>query len=190
MAFRYFNTSDISAYRTAMQVANEQALFESHNISKKSASYSTKKSVFLSHSSSDKAALPAVILFLESFGVNVYIDKTDQSLPQQTSPETGAKLKERIHQCDKFIVLVSENSKDSRWIPWELGIADESKTISNVALLPKVNHSEKPDWVQQEYMGLYHRITHGGLEGYSQSVWMVYDQSKNQAVELKKWLNQ
>lgn len=190
MAFRYFNTNDISAYNATMQAANERALFESHNISRKSASDSTKKSVFLSHSSADRAALPAVIQLLESLGVNVYIDKIDQSLPQQTSPETGRKLKERIHQCDKFIVLVSEHSKDSRWIPWELGIADENKTIRNVALLPKVNSSEIPNWAEQEYMGLYHRITYGGLEGYSQSVWMVYDQSKNQAVELKQWLNQ
>lgn len=185
MAFRYFNTSDISAYRTTMQVANEQALFESHDISKKSASYSTKKSVFLSHSSADKAALPAVIQLLESLGVNVYIDKTDKSLPQQTSPETGAKLKERIHQCDKFIVLVSEHSKDSRWIPWELGIADESKTIRNVALLPKVNDSEMPDWVEQEYMGLYHRIAFSGGD---ENVWLVWDQSEYSAMYFDRWL--
>lgn len=173
-----------------MQAANEQALFERHDISRKSASYSTNKSVFLSHSSADRAALPAVIRFLEAFGVNVYIDKTDQSLPQNTSPETGAKLKERIHQCDKFIVLVSENSKDSRWIPWELGIADESKTIQNVALLPKVNSSEMPDWAEQEYMGLYHRIAEFTHQARLVSWWSVWNYPSGSFITLEQWLNQ
>src|SRR4051812_25708928 len=84
----------------------------------------TSLDVFLSHSSLDKEALPKAIAFLKAFGANVYIDKVDKELPQNTSSETGKKLKQRIAECPKFIVLVTANSKNSRWIPWELGIAD------------------------------------------------------------------
>lgn len=68
-----------------------------------------------------------VIGFLENFGAKVYIDKADKELPEKTSAETGVKLKNRIAQCQKFVVLVTANSKNSRWIPWELGFADEKK---------------------------------------------------------------
>ncbi len=38
----------------------------------------------------------------------------------------------------KMVVLVSANTKESRWIPWELGLGDEAIKISNVALFPVV----------------------------------------------------
>jgi len=130
-------------------------ILENHQFEKRTPSF---LDVFLSHSSKDQEALPAVIGFLKQHGANVYIDKADKDLPAKTSPETGAKLKERIDECRKFIVLVSDNSKDSRWIPWELGIADEMKAMPNVALLPDTQNQSNDDWVDQEYLGLYSRI--------------------------------
>lgn len=146
--------------------------------------------VFLSHSSKDEARILGVIQFLRDYGVNVYIDKLDDALPKKTSPQTGARLKQRIGECRKFIVLVSANSKESKWIPWELGIGDEKKTTKNIALLPAVESDQNVDWPDQEYMGLYPRIDYGYLQGQSAPVWMVRDPLRNVGVELKKWLNQ
>lgn len=144
--------------------------------------------VFLSHSSKDAARILGVVQFLRDYGVNVYIDKLDDALPKKTSPETGARLKQRIGECRKFIVLVSENSKESKWIPWELGIGDEKKTIRNVALLPTVETSQNVDWPEQEYMGLYPRIVLNKFKGQENPVWMVLDHHKNEGTELKEWL--
>jgi hypothetical protein len=115
---RYFNQYDV-------QALNKSIIIENYTFAKK-ASYQPFD-VFLFHSSKDKDILPSVISFLSEYGVNVYIDKADEELPSSTSPETGEILKNQIHEARKFIILISENSRYSKWIPWELGIADEKK---------------------------------------------------------------
>jgi hypothetical protein len=178
---RYFNESDANSFQKSIVIKNH--MYEAR-------ASSQAFDVFLSHSSKDAESLPPVINFLSQYNVNVYVDKDDKELPRKTSPETGEKLKSRIYECRKFIVLVSENSKKSNWIPWELGIADERKTIKNVALLPKVQSTLKPDWPEQEYLGLYPRIINGKLKGYTSPVWMVLNHHKNTGTELGTWLKQ
>lgn len=176
---RYFNDSDC--------ISRKKIILEEYNIETASFSPYTP-SVFLSHSSKDEQKLPYVIEFLENYGVKVYIDKNDPRLPKVTSSETARMLKENIKKCKKFILLVSENSKDSRWIPWELGLADISKTTSNVALLPMANDYFQATWTKQEYLGLYDRISKGCHKSYTNEIWMVHDYINNTVVELGEWL--
>lgn len=175
-----------SSAASDMQSLSKGVVIEQHEFEKRAAVASTD--VFLSHSSADRTVLPNVIGFLKQYNVNVYIDKGDKELPQKTSMQTGVKLKERITQCRKFIVLVTTNSKNSRWIPWELGIADEKKKIPNVALLPDVLSSTTVDWPEQEYLGLYPRIVLENFTGQQKPVWMVLDHHVNRGVELGEWL--
>lgn len=172
---RYFSDSDVRLH-------DKTIILENYSYEKKK-SYDTFH-VFLSHSTKDQAKLPSVINFLSKYGVNVYIDKSDKELPQKTSPETGEKLKKRIYEAKKFIVLVTQNSKESKWIPWELGIADEKKKIENVALLPIVQNQITETWQEQEYLGLYHRIVFRKIK----NVWVVLDHHKNKEIELSEWL--
>ena len=173
---------------TAPEIQNfsKGVLVEAHHFEKR-ASASTSD-VFLSHSSADKDALPQVIGFLKKHGAKIYIDKSDKELPQKTSAETGAKLKERIAQCPKFIVLVTANSKGSRWIPWELGVADEKKKLPNVAILPDVGNQSNADWPEQEYLGLYPRIVLERFTVQDPPVWMVLDHHNKTGTELGQWL--
>ena len=178
---KYFSSS-----ASEIQNFSKGVLVESHDLEKRAATTSTD--TFLSHSSLDSAALPAAIGLLKAHGARVYIDKADEQLPKKTSAETGAKLKQRIGECPKFVVLVTANSKNSRWIPWELGIADEKKKIRNVALLPDVENQTNPDWPEQEYLGLYPRIVLNTFKGQSNPVWMVLDHHNNSGTELGAWL--
>ena len=178
---KYFNSA-----APEMQNFSAQVLVEKHNFEKRA--FPSSSDVFLSHSSTDKGALPQVIGFLERHGAKVYIDKVDKELPQKTSAETGVKLKERIAQCSKFIVLVTANSKNSRWIPWELGIADEKKKLPNVALLPDVGNQSNAEWPEQEYLGLYPRIVLETFNGQTTPVWMVLDHHAGAGTELAQWL--
>jgi hypothetical protein len=173
---------------TANEIQNlsKGVIVEDHRFEKRASA--TASDVFLSHSSADKDVLPKVIGFLENHGARVYIDKMDKELPQKTSAETGIKLKERISQCPKFIVLVTSNSKSSRWIPWELGIADEKKNLRNVALLPDIGNHANAEWPEQEYLGLYPRIVFNIFKGQSSPVWMVLDHHNNTGTELGEWL--
>ncbi len=99
------------------------------------------KTIFLSHSSKDAELLPGVITILENHGGYVYVDKKDSRLPDSVTSKTAEILRDTIRQCKKMVVLVSSNTKESRWIPWELGLGDAVKTHMNVALFPIVEKS-------------------------------------------------
>lgn len=155
----------------------------------KSASASrTGKTVFLAHSSKDKRYLPGVISVLENHGGHVYVDKSDDRLPESTNRETAEILRSTINGCRRFVVFVTPNSKDSRWIPWELGLADGEKGAYPVALFPTANDSHDQTWAEQEYLGLYRRIVWGTMKGWTKKGWMVHDHIQNTATPLRKWL--
>jgi hypothetical protein len=162
---------------------NEQA-----SVVRKAEQRSPTGSTFLSHSTKDADLLPAVILLLERHGARVYVDKKDETLPPYTSRKTAQVLRERIQQSRKFILFTTKNSKGSRWVPWELGIADGYRRPSNVAILPGVDTAAETAWTEQEYLGVYDRIVHGTIEGRAEPCYMVLNQEKNTATELGSWL--
>lgn len=145
-------------------------------------------STFLSHSTKDAELLPGVISLLERHGANVYLDKKDAELPKITSPVTGDQLRTRIGQSKRFILFATENSKDSRWVPWELGLADGKKGDAGVAVLPSSSAAD-PSWPDQEYLGMYRRIVFGALQGYSRDVFFVWNRVTNTGTELGAWLS-
>jgi TIR domain len=147
------------------------------------------KTVFLAHSSKDSELLPAVITILENHGGRVYVDKKDPRLPEKVATETAEILRDTIRACNKMVVLVSTNTKDSKWVPWELGLGDGIKYPRNVSLFPVVEKSYEKAWTEQEYLGLYNRIIWGTFQGKEQAEWMVYNHRTNNADKLKEWIN-
>jgi hypothetical protein len=144
------------------------------------------KSLFLSHSAQDLPHLGGVIEILEGHGASVYVDAFDLRLPKDPSPKTAEILKSTIKECSRFVLFLTPNTVDSRWIPWELGLADWAQTARHLALFPA---SDKPglDWAEREYLGLYQRIVWGRLEGRDDE-WLVYDHFENKAEPLKSWI--
>lgn len=98
-------------------------------------------------------------------------------------------MKKRIRQSRNFVLLASENSKDNRWVPWELGIADQAKKLFRVAILPTVESQQDKGGTKWEYLGLYRRIVWGDLKGYNGPLWMVLNEKTNTAVPLSRWLS-
>lgn len=180
---RYITRDEIKRFTTGRTNFSESAVL------RKAADRAPSGATFLSHSSKDVDLLPGVILLLEEHGAKVYIDKKDDALPPYTSRETAKILRGRIDQSRKFILLVTKNSKDSRWMPWELGIADGYKRSPNVAILPSPELASENSWAEQEYLGVYDRVARGRLEGFSSEVFMVYNQEKHSATELSRWLS-
>jgi hypothetical protein len=162
---------------------NEQA-----SLRKRAEDRAPAGATFLSHSSKDKDLVTGAIRLLEGHGATVYIDKKDPTLPPYTNKDTAKSLKNRINQSDKFVLLASENSKESKWVPWELGLADGYKGLNKTAILPAVENQRDTSWTNWEYLGLYDRIVWGDLEGHEKKIWMVLDRRKNTAVTLSSWL--
>lgn len=142
---------------------------------------STVATVFLSHSHDDADLVEPAILLLASQGVAVYVDWKDPTMPAMTSPETASRIKERIGGCKKFVVLGTNNAVTSRWIPWELGIADIRNGLVNIAIMPVVQQYR--NWEGHEYVGIY-----STLELSDSGRWAVFPAGKNQGTTLEDWL--
>jgi len=167
--------------------ASQFTLREQADLRKSYAARGLQGATFLSHSSKDDELVVGATRVPQNHGALVYTDKVDSEMPPYTTEETANLLKQRIQQTRKFVLLASDNSKESHWVPWELGIADGTKGLRNIALFPAVENLGEA-WPAWEYMGLYRKIVWGDLEGYSKPVWMVLDESRNAATELSKWL--
>lgn len=135
---------------------NSNILKKSFSLNESTKLFTTKTPVFLSHWHDDKEFVKDVIGFLAQFGQTVYIDWLDNNMPRTTSATTASLLKQKIRVSKKFIVLATPNSIESIWIPWELGIADGTKGLSNIAILPVVQYSGT--WPEREYYGIYNVI--------------------------------
>jgi hypothetical protein len=144
---------------------------------------SADTTVFLSHSHLDKDTLVAgASKFLQDFGVKLYVDWEDESMPESTSHETASKIKSKIRENRKFLLLATPNALASRWVPWELGIADMTKGIKDIAILP-VEDPNIP-WRGNEYIAIYPRIWETNDDG-----WAVFAPGKRDGgIDLARWL--
>lgn len=153
----------------------------------KSAADQYGKTVFLSHSSKDHELLPGVVLILENHGGKVYVDEHDTELQGTDFQKTAGRLRDVVRACKKFVLFVTKQTKDSKWIPWELGLGDGNNKEHNVALFPAAEQYFDQTWSEQEYLGLYHRIIWGNFQD-KEPEWLVLDHRNNTAVTLGYWL--
>lgn len=166
--------------------------------------YDTKVTVFLSHKHKDLEEVKeaaGVIEMLQDLGVKVYIDSMDNKMPNQTTGETAARIKEVIKYCDKFILLATAKAIESYWCNWELGIGDVHKFQNHIAILPVKEKGEYDyQYKGNEYLQIYPRIdfengtnyyrNNGGLisAGYYVSQ-PVNKEGIRLITPLKTWLN-
>lgn len=174
----FITRSQIQAYERGISVANESvASMQAKAVSLNSAS--AQVTIFLSHSSKDRELLKPTISFLRSHGVSVYVDWMDEGMPDVVSGETAKRIKAKIRDQKKFMVIVTENSKDSRWIPWELGFADPVKGMEHIAILPI---SDNGSFAQNEYMKIYPKIQRVN------DIWWVWIDDPTSLTQLTDWL--
>jgi len=118
--------------------------------------------IFLSHSYKDKEIIPALKIELEKMGYSVYVDWISDgciSRNKTIDKETASMLQKRMKQSKCLLYATSSNSKNSRWMPWELGYFDGIKN-KKVAILPikKNDNDFDDDFKGEEYLGLYQYI--------------------------------
>lgn len=147
-----------------VKYADLQSRVRSSNFSEstilKNASVSTgEKDIFLSHSHKDNSYVAGIIEMLREFNASVYADLNDHSLPETPSPTTARIIHLNIISCRRTIILVSPESYDSKWIPWELGLSDGLRGMEHTAVLPINQSGQEEIWARREYIGLYPLIT-------------------------------
>jgi hypothetical protein len=144
-------------------------------------SASVSEHIFLSHSHKDQDIVEQVVELLGNQGIRVYVDWKDITMPEVTSPETAAKIKNKIVACNKFVLLATNYALASRWVPWELGVADVSLSMPHVAIMPVLD--PPIDWKGNEYIGIYSTLkksNNGNIE--------VFEPGKTYGITLRDWL--
>jgi len=118
-----------------------------------------KKTAFLCHSHNDLQLVKGLIVLFKEAGVELYIDWQDTSMPNSPNATTAKKIQLKIRESDLFIFLATENSKNSRWCPWEIGFADSS--AKKIYIIPT---HDTNNYYGNEYLELYPRIDEGSSE--------------------------
>ncbi|MBW0298733.1 toll-Interleukin receptor [Shewanella xiamenensis] len=127
----------------------------------KSVSSQQKFDVFLSHSIDDAELVLGVKEMLEQEGLKVYVDwDTDRHLSRnKVNKETAELLRVRMKQSNSLIYIATDNSPNSKWMPWELGYFDGLRTDC-IGILP-LQDSEGQAFQGQEYLSLYPIVSKG-----------------------------
>ena len=146
-----------------------------------------KYDVFLSHSSFDKTLILSLVDLFVDAGYAVYVDWIeDEELDRNNiTVKTAQILKNRMNNSRGLAYIVTTNTVNSRWCPWELGYFDGKKN-RRCCILPIM---EQGEYNGQEYLGLYPYLRHDRLEGTSEYDFWVYDQETNKHITLRSWLD-
>lgn len=152
-------------YTELRNIAKEHEV--SHNyeylLSTHSKSFNTDNyyEFFLSHSYRDAEIIYGLYRILSVIGHNTYVDWIeDPNDRSKTTPEIAERLRIRMNACKHLILIGTEYSRDSKWIPWELGYFDGSRrnSVSILPIFETPDIENRYDLKEQEYLGLYPQI--------------------------------
>ncbi len=162
---------------------NYQSLINESINSHQRSAYSNEVSVFLSHKHSDKQILENVIALLKNLGVYVYVDWNDDGMPTTTSGYTAKRIKQKIRECKKFILLATEDAIASKWCNWELGYGDAYRYIDNIAIMP-ITEKASSGFSGSEYLQIYPVIK----SEYMYVLGTYYVEYNGEKTKLADWL--
>ena len=154
--FKYFKLHEVKK----MKSMNRLSAISQGVIVTKADSLNREYDIFLSHCYSDAQNLSSefddVVSLFQSLGLSVYIDwKNDDNLREDAiTADNADTLRKRLKNSRCLLYLTSENSPDSKWMPWELGYMDGLS--KKVCVFPLLISNET--FMGQEYLGLYPQI--------------------------------
>lgn len=136
-----------------------------------------QQTAFLCHSHKDQELAKGLQVLLKENGWDLYIDWEDGEMPNTPSRETASKIKTKIKTADWFLILATSNSTQSRWCPWEIGIADSTKGYEKILIIP--TEDDYGNWYGNEYLQLYKKIDEGSHKLTGKSGYAVFDTGSN-----------
>lgn len=88
-----------------------------------------KYDVFLSHSTMDRAVVDQVRDQLKALRYRVCVDyeALPKVRPENVTRQTADALLAAMRECSSLIYVLSANSANSHWMPWELGFFDGAR---------------------------------------------------------------
>ncbi|PKN76057.1 MAG: toll-Interleukin receptor [Candidatus Cloacimonetes bacterium HGW-Cloacimonetes-2] len=180
-----FKKSEINEYQVKKSILDaEQVLI------KEAASFDEEGyDIFLSHSYRDAKMILKIKRIIEDMGFSIYVDWIDDPQLDRTNvkPDTADLIRNRIDSSRCLIYVTTENSVDSKWMPWELGYADGAK--GGLAAVLPVSESliSTETYIGLEFLGLYCYVTKNTIMGTQKSTLWVKKDNKTY-VMFEDWL--
>ena len=144
--------------------------------------------IFLSHSYRDATVIEGLKNFLKEYGFSVFVDwiEAPQLDRSRVTHETAAYLREAMQRSHSLLYAASENSPESKWMPWELGYSDALH--GRVAIAPIMQtHTEREQYsAKQEYLALYPYITETPDNQENDALWV--NDSATVYVKFRSWM--
>jgi hypothetical protein len=143
--------------------------------------------IFLSHSYLDREEIASLKMFIEDFGLSVYVDWIEDADLNRgnVTKRTAQVIKHRMKNCKSLIYAFSENSPNSKWMPWELGYFDGFK--ERVAVLPITNNGYNDNFLGTEYLSLYPYVTHNQIANTNNETLWIRD-NPQKYITIERWL--
>ena len=107
--------------------------------------------VFISHKKEDEDAAIAIGTYLTDIvGINIYLDTQDCVLKEAVSTENDQKIVQSIQTglaCSSHLLcLISDKTRLSWWVPYEIGFADKQKI--DIAALKLKDVEDTPSYIK------------------------------------------
>ncbi|MBP3944560.1 toll/interleukin-1 receptor domain-containing protein [Sphingobacteriaceae bacterium WQ 2009] len=128
----------------------------------------TRPCVFLSHKREDKDACKVISSYLKNAGIDYYLDIEDNSLQSASNSNDPIRItesiKEGIKNSTHMLVVISEKTYKSLWVPFEVGYghasileqdklnAESNKLKLSVLTLRDISEVNLPDYLQVAYI--------------------------------------
>ena len=80
--------------------------------------------IFISHKKEDEYTAFGIQQVLETMGIEAYLDILDDTISDNGEKLTKH-IRKKLRECSDVIVVLSDNTKRSWWVPFEIGMATE-----------------------------------------------------------------
>lgn len=149
--------------------------------------------VFISHKQEDSSYALLVKRAFDSLFVESYLDVLDTSVTGGGKTLTDH-IKNKLNDCTDIIVVMSEATKESWWVPFEIGMAAQVNMPTASFLTSTVSLPEYLDYWPRlrsasdvaKYVAVRRRIT----EYYRQRYPYSYSQSSYRSIETPVFYDQ
>jgi hypothetical protein len=137
----------INRYYTQRRLAGVESLNESavDSLLKRAASLAPQSTcIFLSHKSEDKEAVKKIGEHIRSKDLDIYLDVDDPNLQAAVRNNEHVAITKfielGIRSCTHLMTLISEETKRSWWVPYEVGFGKSAKKAISTLKLKTVRY--------------------------------------------------
>ena len=110
-------------------------------------SLDSENCIFISHQKKDAKIARSIADYFLNAGIDVYVDEYDNSINRNNPWSVVTAIKKGIQHSNYMLCLITPNTKESQWVPWEVGYGYDNTT--EIGLITKeIDKYKLPEYFQ------------------------------------------